>query len=73
MDATNLNPAPTPPTAPVDPERPLTEPEAADFMRVHVRTLRRWRNRGDLRAVRAGGRVLYRRAELLRYLRDRER
>jgi predicted site-specific integrase-resolvase len=49
----------------------LTEPEAADVIRVSARTLRRWRQQGTGPPVAgyAGRRALYRRSELLAWLR----
>jgi predicted site-specific integrase-resolvase len=49
----------------------LTEPEAADIIRVSARTLRRWRQQGTGPPVAgyAGRRALYRRSELLAWLR----
>ena len=60
-------------TIPTDPDQPLTEPEAAWFTRLCERTLRRARNRGELRAARIGRRVLYRRRDLLAYLDSKTR
>jgi excisionase family DNA binding protein len=48
-----------------DPGRPLTEREAAEYLRVAPRTLQRWRQLGrGPRFVRAGRRVLYRQRDL---------
>ncbi len=49
----------------------LTEPEAAEVIRVSARTLRRWRIAGTGPPVAgyAGRRALYRRSELLSWLR----
>ncbi len=49
----------------------LTEPEAAEVIRVSARTLRRWRIAGTGPPVAgyAGRRALYRRSELLAWLR----
>jgi DNA-binding transcriptional MerR regulator len=49
----------------------LTEPEAAEIIRVSPRTLRRWRMPGTGPPVAgyAGRRALYRRSELLAWLR----
>lgn len=44
-------------------ERFLTAPEAADYLRVSVRTIQRWRGVG-LPFHKIGGRVLFRRSEL---------
>ena len=53
----------------------LTEPEAAEVIRVSARTLRRWRVQGTGPPVAgyAGRRALYRRSELLAWLRRHER
>jgi predicted DNA-binding transcriptional regulator AlpA len=57
-----------------DDEPFLTEPEAAEVIRVSARTLRRWRAKGTGPPVAgyAGRRALYRRSELLAWL-TRER
>jgi DNA-binding transcriptional MerR regulator len=54
-----------------DTEGFLTEPEAAEAIRVSARTLRRWRQKGTGPPVAgyAGKRALYRRSELLAWLR----
>jgi hypothetical protein len=53
----------------------LTEPEAARVIRVSARTLRRWRAEGSGPHVAgyAGRRALYRRSDLLAWLRRKER
>jgi excisionase family DNA binding protein len=59
----------------VDNDEPfLTEPEAAKVLRVSARTLRRWRSEGIGPPVAgfAGRRALYRRSELLAWLRRHE-
>jgi excisionase family DNA binding protein len=50
----------------------FTTSEAAELLGVSARTLRRWRSQGILRGVRIGGKMLIRRDELLRMLRDNE-
>jgi excisionase family DNA binding protein len=53
------------------PERPelLTEAEAADLLTVSVQTMARWRKEGEGPPwFRLGGRVRYRRDELLSWL-----
>jgi excisionase family DNA binding protein len=57
-----------------DPNRLLTEDEAADYLRVRPRTLQRWRQLGrGPTFTRAGRRILYRMADLEQYLREQER
>jgi excisionase family DNA binding protein len=57
-----------------DPNRLLTEDEAADYLRVRPRTLQRWRQLGrGPKFTRAGRRILYRMADLEHYLREQER
>jgi hypothetical protein len=58
-----------------DDEPFLTEPEAAQVIRVSARTLRRWRVQGSGPPVAgyAGRRALYRRSELLAWLRRHEK
>jgi DNA-binding transcriptional MerR regulator len=58
-----------------DDEPFLTEAEAAQVIRVSARTLRRWRaqDTGPPVAGYAGRRALYRRSELLAWLRRSER
>jgi excisionase family DNA binding protein len=57
-----------------DPNRLLTEDEAADYLRVRPRTLQRWRQLGrGPKFTRAGRRILYRMADLQQYLREQER
>jgi DNA-binding transcriptional MerR regulator len=52
----------------------LTEDEAARLLRVAPRSLRRWRAIGTGPPyTRAGRRVLYRRAAVLKWLQDNER
>jgi hypothetical protein len=55
------------------PNRLLTEEEAAAYLRVRPRTLQRWRqlSRGP-KYTRAGRRILYRVADLEVYLREQE-
>jgi hypothetical protein len=56
------------------PDDLLTEDEAARLLRVAPRSLRRWRAIGTGPPyTRAGRRVLYRRAAVLRWLQDNER
>jgi len=60
----------------VEDEEPfLTEPEAAEMLRVSPRTLRRWRQLGTGPPVAgyAGRRALYRRSDLLAWLRRTKR
>ena len=58
-----------------DDEPFLTESEAAEILRVSARTLRRWRavDSGPPVAGYAGRRALYRRSDLLAWLRRKER
>jgi DNA-binding transcriptional MerR regulator len=58
-----------------DREPLLTEAEAAEVIRVSARTLRRWRVEGTGPPVAgyAGRRALYRRSDLLAWLRRKER
>jgi predicted site-specific integrase-resolvase len=62
------------PVTSADDEPFLTEPEAAEVIRVSARTLRRWRAKGTGPPVAgyAGRRALYRRSDLLSWL-TRER
>jgi hypothetical protein len=59
------------PMTSADEEPFLTEPEAAQVIRVSARTLRRWRvdGTGPPVAGYAGRRALYRRSDLLAWLR----
>lgn len=54
-------PAGTSPTA----DRRIKSNEAADILRVTPETVRDWRASGRLRAVRVGGRWLFREADVL--------
>jgi len=52
-------------------ERPqplLTVIEAAEYMRVHPRTVRRWVREGRLDCLRAGNRILFEPRSLARWL-----
>lgn len=52
----------------------LTIGEAADYLRKPVETLRKWRSQGyGPRAAKAGRSLLYRRAEIDRWLQEQER
>lgn len=52
----------------------LTIDEAAAYLRVPVETLRKWRSQGTgPRAARVGRHLRYRRAEVDRWLTERER
>lgn len=46
----------------------LTVPEAAKILGIHVQTAYVWARRGDIPAIRLGGRLLVKRAELERML-----
>ena len=53
-------------------DRLLTLQEAADRLKVHYMTAYRWVRRGDLPAVKTGGRLRVRTGDLERFLADRE-
>ena len=56
------------------PEEYLTIQETADYLRTYVETLRKWRTQGTgPRAAKLGKRLVYRRSELDRWVRQRER
>ena len=50
------------------PQPPLTKKEAARFLKVSTRTLDRYRDQNIIRAVKVGGKVLFRPEELERVL-----
>jgi excisionase family DNA binding protein len=50
----------------------MTLPEAADYMRVHTATLRRWITQGLVPVAKVGGRVLVRKAALDEVVRQHE-
>jgi excisionase family DNA binding protein len=49
----------------------LTRREAAEFFRISLPTLHKWTNEQLIRAYEIGGRVYYKRQELIRSLRQR--
>lgn len=59
-----------PSNAPQTPERLLTIPEAAEFLRVSTKTIRRWITAGTLAAARLGQQWRIRPQDLNRFVRD---
>lgn len=53
------------------PERLMTIPDAAEFLRVSTKTIRRWISRGDLPAAKLGLQWRIRPQDLQRFVRDR--
>lgn len=53
-----------------DDERPMTEKEAEKFLHKTRKTLRMWRYAGVIKAHRIGGRIYYKKSELIAALRD---
>ncbi|MCZ8080693.1 MAG: helix-turn-helix domain-containing protein [Rhodobacteraceae bacterium] len=53
------------------PERLLTIPDAAEFLRVSVKTIRRWISGGELPAAKLGLQWRIRRRDLEHFVRDR--
>lgn len=53
----------------------LNSAEAAEYLGLSEPTLRSWRSRGtgDLKYTKIGGRVVYRRADLDKYIREHSR
>lgn len=52
-----------------DPDELLNEVQAADFLKMSIRTLQAWRCRGEGPAfVRAGRAIRYRRSDLIRWI-----
>ena len=49
----------------------LTKDEAAEFLRVNVRTLGEWVQRGEVPAAKVGRRLVFSRAQLADWLRDK--
>jgi hypothetical protein len=59
----NTIPSPAVPDASLEP--PMTEKEAAIFLKKSRQTLRMWRYAGLIKAYRIGGRIFYKKDELL--------
>jgi len=56
-------------TSHTDPDELLNEVQAADFLKMSMRTLQAWRCRGEGPAfVRAGRAIWYRRSDLIRWI-----
>lgn len=53
------------------PERLMTIPDAAEFLRVSTKTIRRWISSGDLPAAKLGLQWRIRPQDLQRFVRDR--
>lgn len=53
------------------PEKLLTIPDAAELLRVSIKTIRRWIERGDLRAAKLGMQWRIRPQDLQNFVRDR--
>ena len=53
------------------PERLMTIPDAAEFLRVSTKTIRRWISIGDLPAAKLGLQWRIRPQDLQRFVRDR--
>lgn len=53
------------------PERLLTIPEAAELLRVSIKTIRRWIDGGDLTAAKLGAQWRIRPRDLDRFVHDR--
>jgi hypothetical protein len=49
-------------------ERPISQPEAIEFLGKSRQTLVAWRKKGVIKAYRLGGRVYYKKSELLNSL-----
>jgi excisionase family DNA binding protein len=63
---------PRPPTIPqTSPDRLMTIPDAAEHVRVSVKTIRRWISSGDLPAAKLGLQWRIRPQDLHRFVRDR--
>ena len=55
--------------SPIDPDALIAEVQAADFLRISIRTLQAWRSRGAGPAfVRVGRAIRYRRRDLLAWI-----
>ncbi|AWB48179.1 DNA-binding protein [Gemmobacter aquarius] len=60
-----------PDSSPTSLERLMTIPDAAEYVRVSTKTIRRWISRGDLPAAKLGFQWRIRPQDLARFVRDR--
>ncbi len=62
---------PQPPKTP-EPEKPISQTEAVHFLGRSRQTLVKWRKKGAIKSYRIGGRIYYKRSELLEALKRNE-